>query len=113
MQKTLIAAWIFMSAVFTAALCAQATVTLAQNLQSHPIYDSAPVPELGSRPIYDNTTVIPSLTPAPEITRAMQDLQMVKEELLRSYPDAFGRRARALQYVNSALEELEDLADPR
>jgi hypothetical protein len=110
MQKAIIAAWIFLAAVFIAALTAEATVTLAQNTRSHPTYDSAPVPELGSRPIYDNTTVAPPAVLAPEVSRAMSDLQVVREELLNSRPDPHGRRAKALQYVNSALRELEDLS---
>jgi hypothetical protein len=104
MQKSLIAVWVFLAGLFAACIFTEVSVTYAQSAWPGP-----DTPRTGgSHPLWDNTTPEPPtpLATSPEVTRAIADLEIVKSELMKSYPDRQGRRAKAMQHVNSALDEL-------
>jgi hypothetical protein len=87
--------------------------------QSHPMYDSS-TSEGESRPIYYNlyegssSPIYDNTIPAPvgsgtAIGRSINNLNSVISDLNQTPPDGLGRRNRALDHANVALQELRAL----
>lgn len=96
-----------------------AILSVMAQAQSRPIYDNSTV-EGASRPIYDNSynggsspiydnTIPGGVGSNTSIGRSINNLNSVISDLSQTPPDGLGRRNRALDHANVALQELRAL----
>jgi hypothetical protein len=114
MQRFIISAWVLLFFVLAVAAVAHAQ-------DSHPIYDNAPIagegshpnydiaPSGSSSPIYDSTLPVKAPVPTADIGASINNLELVRQSLLKAPPDPKGRKTRAMADVNAAIAELKDM----